>query len=105
MVKELTKDNFEGEVMKSETPVLIDYWASWCMPCSMVSPIIDELAEEYSSKIKVCKVNIDAQGELASKAAVVSIPTVVLMSGGKVVEKLVGAYSKDDYEELIEQYV
>lgn len=105
MVTELTKDNFEGEVMKSETPVLIDYWASWCMPCAMVSPVIDSIAQEYSSKIKVCKVNIDDQGELASKAAVVSIPTVILMNDGKVVEKLVGAYSKDDYEELIEQYI
>ncbi|MCH5186582.1 MAG: thioredoxin [Oscillospiraceae bacterium] len=105
MVTELTKDNFESEVMKSDIPVLIDYWASWCMPCSMVSPIIDEISEEYSSKLKVCKVNIDEQGELASRAAVVSIPTIMLVKNGKTEEKLVGAYSKDDYEEIIEKYI
>ncbi len=105
MVTTLTKDNFEKEVMKSSQPVLVDYWASWCAPCSMVSPVIDEISNEYSPKLKVCKVNIDEQGELASRAAVVSIPTVKLMKDGKVMETLVGAYSKDDYEEIIEKYI
>lgn len=105
MVTVVTKENFEQEVVKSEMPVLIDYWASWCMPCSMVSPIIDEIAEEYSSKLKVCKVNIDEQGELASRAAVVSIPTVMLMKDGKVLERIVGARSKDEYEETAEKYI
>jgi len=105
MVTDLTKANFESEVIKESMPVLIDYWASWCMPCSMVSPVIDGIADEYAGKIKVCKVNIDEQGELASQAAVVSIPTVMLVKDGKVMEKLVGAYSKDDYEEMIEKYI
>lgn len=105
MVTELTKENFESEVMKESMPVLIDYWAPWCMPCSMVSPIIDELSEMYSGKIKVCKVNLDEQGELASRAAVVNIPTVMIVKDGKVVDKLVGAMPKDDYEELIEKYI
>ena len=105
MVTNLTKDNFEGEVVKESLPVLIDYWASWCMPCSMVSPVIDAISEEYAGKIKVCKVNIDEQGELASSAAIVSIPTVMLVKDGKVMEKLVGAYSKDDYEDMIEKYI
>lgn len=105
MVTALTKENFESEVMKSEKTVLVDYWASWCMPCSMVSPIIDELSNEYSSKLKVCKVNIDEQSELASQAAVVSIPTVMIIKDGKVIEKIVGAHSKDDYEEAIEKYI
>lgn len=104
MVTTLTSSNYESEVMKSDKPVLVDYWAPWCMPCSMVSPIINELSDEYSSKIKVCKVNIDEQGELASRAAVVSIPTVMFIKDGKVIEKLVGARSKDDYEEAIEKY-
>ncbi len=105
MVTTLTKDNYDGEVMKSGRPVLVDYWASWCMPCSMVSPIIDEISEEYSDRLKVCKVNVDEQGELASRAAIGSIPTVMLIQDGRIVEKLVGAYSKDAYEEIIEKHI
>jgi thioredoxin 1 len=105
MVITLTKDNYEGEVMKSELPVLVDYWASWCGPCRMVSPIIDSLAEEYEGKIKVGKVNVDDEGELASAAAVVSIPTIILMKDGKTVERMVGARTKDEFEEIIEKYL
>lgn len=105
MVITLTKDNFEGEVMKSELPVLVDYWASWCGPCRMVSPIIDSLAEDYEGKIKVGKVNVDDEGELASAAAVVSIPTIILMKDGKAVERMVGAHTKDQFEEILEKYL
>lgn len=105
MVKELTKATFEQEVMNSSTPVLVDFWASWCGPCRMVSPIIDSLAEEYDGKLKVCKVNVDAEGELASEFAVVSIPTVLLIKNGKVAERSVGAKSHDDFCDMIDRYI
>lgn len=105
MVKELTKATFEQEVMNSSTPVLVDFWASWCGPCRMVSPIIDSLAEEYDGKLKVCKVNVDAEGELASEFAVVSIPTVLLIKDGKVSERSVGAKSHDDFCDMIDRYI
>ncbi len=102
MVKELTKANFEQEVMLSELPVMVDFWASWCGPCKMVSPIIDSLAEEYEGKLKVCKVNVDSESALASEFAVVSIPTVVIIKNGKIVEKSVGAKSFDDFCDMVD---
>ncbi len=102
MVKELTKSNFEQEVMLSDIPVVVDFWASWCGPCRMVSPIIDSLAEEYAGKIKVCKVNVDSESALASEFAVVSIPTVLIFKNGKVLERSVGAKSFDDFCDMID---
>ena len=101
MVHTLTKENF-GEIVKSEKPVLVDFWASWCGPCRMVSPIIDQIAEEYADKISVGKVNVDDEGALAAEFAVVSIPTVVLFKDGKEVSKLVGAHSFDDDADMID---
>ncbi|MDY3928263.1 MAG: thioredoxin [Clostridia bacterium] len=98
----LTKENFDAEVVKSDIPVLVDFWASWCGPCRMVSPILDEIEQEYGNKIKMGKVNVDDQGELASEFAIVSIPTILIMKNGKVVEKLVGARSKDDFCDVID---
>ncbi len=98
----LTKEIFDGEVIKSEQPYLVDFWASWCGPCRMVSPIIDELEGEYSDKIKFGKVNVDEQGELASEFAIVSIPTLIVFKNGKVVQKLVGARSKDEFCEILD---
>ena len=98
----LTKATYDGEVVRSEIPVLVDFWAPWCGPCRMVGPVISEIAEEYDGKIKVCKVNVDEEGELAAANAVVSIPTVVLIKDGKVAGKLVGARSFDDYADLID---
>ena len=101
----LTKENFDGEVIKSEVPYLVDFWASWCGPCQMVSPIIDELEEEYDGKIKVGKVNVDEQGALASEYAVVSIPTVMIIKNGRVEQKIVGARSKDDFCDFIDSTI
>lgn len=100
---ELTQDTYEGEVLKSDIPVLVDFWASWCGPCKMLSPVISQLAEEYSGKAKVCKVNVDDEGGLASQNAIVSIPTVMIFSEGKVVKKIVGAHAIDEYEYALDE--
>lgn len=82
----ITRENFENEVMKSNIPVLIDFWAPWCGPCRMMGPIIEQLAEEYEGKAKVGKVNVDEEGELSQAFGVMSIPTIVLVKDGKVVK-------------------
>lgn len=91
----ITKDNFESEVLKSEKPVLIDFWAAWCGPCKMVSPVIDEIAEERDD-ILVGKINIDEQMELAQKYGVMSIPTMIVFKNGEVANKNVGAIPKEN---------
>lgn len=103
MITELTKSNFEQEIMLEQKPILIDFWASWCGPCKMVSPIIDEISEEYDGKIKVCKVNVDEEGILASEFAIVSIPTILLVKDGKIAERLVGVRSKDEFCDEIDK--
>ena len=89
----INKNNFQNEVLNSEMPVLLDFWASWCGPCRMVSPIVDEIAAERGD-IKVGKVNVDEERELAAQFGVMSIPTLVVMKGGKVVNQMVGARPK-----------
>ena len=92
-VLHINKDNFHEEVMNSEKPVLLDFFASWCGPCKMVAPILDEIAEERED-IKVCKVDIDQQPELASRFRVMSVPTLMVMKEGKIVEQSIGARPK-----------
>ena len=99
-VIELTKDNFDTEVVNSDKTVLIDFWASWCMPCKMLSPTVDEVAQE-NPQIKVCKVNVDKEGELAAAFQVSSIPMLVVIKDKKVVQTSVGVVSKEKILQMI----
>ena len=98
----ITRENFENEVMKSNIPVLSDFWAPWCGPCRMMGPIIEQLAEEYEGKAKVGKVNVDEEGELSQAFGVMSIPTIVLVKDGKVVKQAVGARPKTEVEAMLQ---
>lgn len=98
----ITRENFENEVMKSNIPVLIDFWAPWCGPCQMMGPIIEQLAEEYEGKAKVGKVNVDEEGELSQAFGVMSIPTIVLVKDGKIVKQAVGARPKAEVEAMLQ---
>jgi thioredoxin 1 len=99
----LTEANFDQEVTKSSTPVLVDFWAEWCGPCKMIAPILDELAGEYDGKVKIAKVNIDDYQNLATKFRINSIPTLLFFKNGQVVDQVVGLKSKKDFKAKLDQ--
>ena len=101
MIVELTQNNFEAEVTNSALPVLVDFWASWCGPCKMLSPVVDELAKQYEGKVKVGKINVDEQPRLAMNYSVQSIPTLLLFKDGQPVNKSVGVVPKAAIEQML----
>ncbi len=105
MTVKVNNSNFEKEVLKSDIPVMVDFWAEWCNPCKMFSPVVDEVAGEYQGKMKVCKVNVDDASEVAGKYNIMSIPAVLIFKNGQVVDKVTGAVSKSVIKEKIEENI
>ncbi|ORC34860.1 thioredoxin [Marispirochaeta aestuarii] len=101
----ITADNFESEVLKSNVPVIVDFWAEWCVPCRMVEPVLKEIAAEYDGRLKVAKVNVDDQGQLAAEYNIISIPTLMVVKNGEVVNQQVGAGSKQAILDLVSSYL
>lgn len=102
-VKTFTEANFEQEVLQADKPVLVDFWASWCGPCRMVSPLIDQIAEEFQDKAIVGKVNVDEEASLAISYNVMTIPTVIIFKNGEIIDQVSGAYPKAQFEEMLEK--
>jgi thioredoxin 1 len=105
MKVEVTTDNFKEEVLQSEVPVLVDFWAEWCMPCKMIAPILDEMSNEYDGRLKIGKLNVDEQGEIAAEYNIVSIPTLLLFSGGEVVNQQIGAVPRPKIEGMVQDHL
>ncbi len=101
----LTSENFEEEVLKSPIPVLVDFWAEWCGPCRMIAPAVEELARTYEGRIKVGKVDVDSQGELAGRFGIISIPTLMVFQDGKAARQKVGALPKPQIEGLFKDLI
>ncbi len=100
---ELTKDNFEKEVLYSSTPVIVDFWATWCMPCKMIVPIVKEVAQEYKGKCRIAKLNIDDAMEIATKFNIMNIPTIIFFKDGREFTRVVGVVSKDIIVDKLEE--
>ncbi len=100
-----TSANFQEEVLDSPIPVLADFWAEWCVPCKMVAPVLEKLADDYKDKIKVAKVDVDQEGDLASQYNIVSIPSILLFHEGKMVKQQIGAVPRKTLEEMIKEYI
>jgi thioredoxin 1 len=101
----VTKSNFDTEVMKSTLPVIADFWAEWCGPCKMIAPILKDLAKDYKDKIKIAKIDVDAEGDLAQKYNIVSIPTIMIFNKGQVVRQQVGAIPRQTLEKMIKEVI
>jgi thioredoxin 1 len=102
-VQEVSDASFENEVVKSATPVFVDFWAPWCGPCRSVAPIVEELANHYQGKIKVAKINVDDSPEVAQKFMVTSIPTFILFKNGEAADRTMGAMPKGQFQQFIER--
>ena len=102
---DITDQTFEEEVLKSDTPVLVDFWAEWCAPCRIIGPVVDELAKDYKGKLKVGKVNVDDSSGVASRFGVMSIPTLMFFKNGSPVKTMIGAQGKESLKREIEQII
>ena len=105
LIKQLSDASFEADVLKSSTPVLVDYWAEWCGPCKMIAPVLDEIAQTYAGKLKVCKLNIDENQETPAKYGIRGIPTLMLFKGGNIEATKVGALSKSQLAAFIDSHL
>jgi thioredoxin 1 len=103
MALEINDSNFKSEVIDSEMPVLVDFWAPWCGPCRMVAPVLEELAKEYDGKVKVVKLNVDESPNTATEFGIRSIPTLILFKDGKVSEQTIGVQSKENLKQMVEK--
>ena len=101
----VTRSNFDSEVVQSAVPVVADFWAEWCGPCKMIAPVLRELATQYKDKIKIAKIDVDAQVELAQQFNIVSIPTILVFSKGKVVRQQIGAVPRQTLEKMIKEVI
>ncbi len=101
----LTDSQFEDEVIKSDIPVLIDFWATWCGPCRMIAPIVEELANEYNGKAKICKLDVDNNQQTAMKFGIRSIPTILIFKGGEVVDTIIGAVPKHQIVAKLDNHI
>jgi thioredoxin 1 len=101
-VLELTDQNFESEVLKSAQPVLVDFWAEWCMPCRMLAPTIEKIAKDYAGKVKVGKLDTDSNRDVAGKYGISAIPTVILFKDGQVAQKFVGLRREQDFKDVLD---
>ena len=101
----VTDASFDAEVLNSETPVLVDFWAEWCGPCKMIAPVLDELAEEYQGKLKVCKIDVDANPDIPPKFGIRGIPTLIVFKGGNAEATKVGALSKTQLSEFVQDVI
>jgi len=99
----VTRGNFDAEVIKSTVPVVADFWAEWCGPCKMIAPVLKDLAREYKDKIKIAKIDVDAEGDLAQQFNIVSIPTILVFSKGQVVKQQIGAVPRQALEKMIKE--
>ena len=100
-----TDANFKKEVLESELPVLVDFWAVWCSPCKAIAPAVEELAKEYAKKIKIGKVDVDSNSQIAANYGIMSIPTLIFFRNGKVMDQMAGALTKADLKKKIEEYI
>ena len=105
LLQELNSDTFSGVISSSDQPVLVDFWAPWCGPCKAITPVLEELAEEMAGKVKICKVNVDDNGELAGEYGVRAIPNLIIFKGGSVVEQIVGMTSKEDLSDKLSAHL
>jgi thioredoxin 1 len=102
-IQAVSDDSFEGDILKSDKPVLVDFWAPWCGPCRSVAPIVDDLASQYEGKLKVAKLNVDESSEVAMKYQVTSIPTFILFKEGRVADRMLGAAPRSEFLKFIER--
>ena len=101
----VTDNNFNEEVIDSDIPVLVDFWAPWCMPCRMIAPMVEEISKEYQGQLKVCKMNVDDSPEISSEYKIGSIPTLSIFKNGEMVDQIIGAVPRDMLESKIKEYL